>query len=138
VPQDQYTKDTSELRAAPKIFKEDCKVNWNRKVIDVHNLIRGLSPYPAAYTKLISPKGDNSILKIFKASPIDGLDCSTTENNLVPGNLVTDQRTFLNVICREGMISLDEVQLEGKRRMKTVDFLRGFNVDNGWKVDQTC
>jgi len=134
ISQDQDPKQTTELKPAPKFFKEDCKIDWNRNVNEVHNFIRGLSPYPAAFTNLISAEGERLILKIFKAKPFGNNDESSEKINLIPGTIITDGRTHLNIACNEGFISLEEVQLEGKRRLKTEEFLRGFRIDKKWRL----
>jgi methionyl-tRNA formyltransferase len=134
ISQDQDPKQTTELNPAPKIFKEDCKVDWNRNVSEVYNFIRGLSPYPAAFTNLFSAEGERLILKIFKAKPFGNNDESSEKIDLIPGTIMTDGRTHLNIVCNEGFISLEEVQLEGKRRMKTEEFLRGFRIDKKWRL----
>lgn len=133
-PQDKYPSGTTEFKQAPKIFKEDCKINWNRNVSEVYNFIRGLSPYPAAFTNLISAEGESLILKIFKAKPFGNNDDSSKKIDMIPGTIITDRRTYLNITCNDGLLSLEEVQLEGKRRLKTTEFLRGFRIDNKWRL----
>ncbi|MBK1440406.1 methionyl-tRNA formyltransferase [Parapedobacter sp. ISTM3] len=113
-PQNTLIADT-ELKHAPKIFKGDCEIDWRRPVDDVYNLIRGLSPYPAAYTFL-----DGKALKVFKA---------TKEKTAIahpPGTYVTDGTSFLKFACNDGYIAIQELQIEGKKRMDVVDFLRGY------------
>jgi methionyl-tRNA formyltransferase len=106
---------SASLRHAPKIFTETCEINWNKPVEEIYNLIRGLSPYPAAFTFLSGKK-----LKIFASQKeING------ERNK-PGNYVTDHKTFLKFAAADGFISVNEIQLEGKKRMKIEDFLRGW------------
>ena len=101
-------------RHAPKIFTETCEINWNNEVNEIYNLIRGLSPYPAAFTFLQGKK-----LKIFSAEKE-----SNNEAN-EPGAIFTD-RSFLKFAAKDGFISLKEIQLEGKKRMNVTDFLRGW------------
>jgi len=101
---------------APKIFKEDCEIDWNNNGVQIYNLIRGLSPYPAARTRL-----NDKILKVFKCHFIP------ENHSQYPGSITTDKSTFLGFYCQDGVIQLEEVQLEGKRRMNTEDFLRGFS-----------
>lgn len=103
------------LRHAPKIFTETCEINWNKNVKEIFNLIRGLSPYPAAFTFLNEKK-----LKIFLAQK----EKTKIENK--PGDIITDHKTFLKFTANDGYISLIEIQLEGKRKMKIEDFLRGW------------
>ena len=103
------------LHHAPKIFTENCEINWQKNVDEIYNLVRGLSPYPAAFTFLRKKK-----LKIFS---IKKEHSNTTEN---PGELVTDNKTFLKFACNDGYISVTELQLEGKKKMTIEDFLRGW------------
>lgn len=106
---------SDELKHAPKIFKEDCKINWEDTADHIYNLIRGLSPYPTAFTLL----GDKT-LKIFKAVK------ETVSHSEVLGSVHTDQKTFLKFAADGGYISLVELQLEGKKKMGVEEFLRGY------------
>ena len=102
------------LKHAPKIFTETCKINFTQPVNTVHNLIRGLSPYPGAFTDL-----NGKMLKIYR---------SEKELNPVtidPGMHETDGKTFLKFACADGYILIKELQLEGKKKMDIEDFLRG-------------
>jgi len=115
VPQSAYDDAaTAHQKHAPKIFTDTCKVNWLRSSTDVYNLIRGLSPYPAAFTELNGKK-----LKIFSALKEAGAAVSA-------GSTDTDQRTYLRFACADGWISIKEVQLEGKKRMNIAAFLSGY------------
>jgi methionyl-tRNA formyltransferase len=105
----------TEIKYAPKIFTETCEINWNQSCDSVHNLIRGLSPYPAAYTKLNDKK-----LKIFSSNK------ELIPHDISPGNFETDGKTYLRYACKDGYLHLTEIQLEGKKRMKIEDFLRGY------------
>jgi methionyl-tRNA formyltransferase len=115
----EYSQDAitthSSLHAAPKIFSETCEINWNQKSKDIYNFIRGLSPYPAAFTYLNKKK-----LKIFSATKVPG------NFKEIAGSWKTDHKTFLKFATGDGFISLQEIQLEGKKRMKIEDFLRGW------------
>ncbi len=106
---------SSELKHAPKIYAETCRIDWNKRVEDVHNLIRGLSPYPAAFTQLHDKQ-----LKIYRSSKEE------VTTNKEPGSLETDGKTFLKFACADGFIHVLEVQLEGKKRLQVEEFLRGF------------
>jgi len=106
---------SSVLRAAPKIFSEDCKINWDQEVDEINNFIRGLSPYPTAFTFLNGKK-----LKIFSA------DIEQFQNLDTLGNFITDYKSYLKFVARDGYISIKELQLEGKKRMHVADFLRGW------------
>ncbi len=105
------------LKHAPKIFKEDCLIDWHKPIDDVYNLIRGLSPYPTAYTVL-----DGKTLKIFKSSKEE-----TTVGHS-PGIPDTDGKSFLKFACLDGYIQVEELQIEGKKRMGVSEFLRGYRI----------
>lgn len=107
-----------ELKHAPKIFTETCKIDWNKTTDEIFNLIRGLSPYPTAFTFL-----NGKQLKIFKAEKIK------KPFTAVPGSFETDHKTFLHFACNDGYISILELQLEGKKKMLTGDFLRGYRFN---------
>ncbi len=107
-----------EIKHAPKIFSETCKIDWYKTVVQIYNLIRGLSPHPTAFTYL-----DNKMLKIFKAQKVN------VTHQILPGQYETDHKTFLRYACSDGYISLEEIQLEGKRRMMVDEFLRGYRFD---------
>ena len=107
---------------APKIFKETCLIDWNNNAEKVHNLVRGLSPYPAAWTTLTTVSGDELQLKIFKTS-VSG------QTTLAPGSIVID-KDRMYIACNDRLIEILSLQLQGKKRLDTADFLRGFNPDN--------
>ncbi|TFV97963.1 methionyl-tRNA formyltransferase [Algoriphagus kandeliae] len=111
IPQDE----SKALHHAPKIFKETCQIDWSRSAIEINNLIRGLSPYPAAWT-LIEEKN----CKIFKAKP-QADDLSGKK----PGEWLSDGKNYLKFQCGDGHLEVLEIQLEGKKRMNIKDFLRG-------------
>jgi len=121
VEEKNYTLTQQDLsidtKHAPKIFKEDCEINWAKTLEENFNFIRGLSPYPTAWTKL----GDLT-LKVFWAD----------KNNSEPTNqcsaIETDNKNYLKVACSDGWLSLKDIQLQGKKRMKIEDFLRGFDA----------
>jgi methionyl-tRNA formyltransferase len=113
---------------APKLFKETCNINWNDSALKIYDLIRGLSPYPTAFTEISGPKEDILLLKIFEAKY--SLE-SHTETN---GSLITDGKLFLKVYVSDGVIEITDLQLQGKKRMKVQEFLRGFKFENGSKL----
>ena len=104
------------LQHAPKIFTETCTINWNKPVDEVYNLIRGLAPYPAAFTFLQEKK-----LKIYKAEKINDQPVEKA------GSFKTDEKSYLYFACTNGYISILELQLEGKKKMDTAAFLRGYH-----------
>jgi methionyl-tRNA formyltransferase len=109
----------STLRHAPKIFTETCRINWEKPVDEVYNLIRGLSPYPAAFTEL-----DGKKMKIYKTAK----EMINGQTGMVrPGEYQTDKKRFLKFACNDGYLSIMELQLEGKNKMSIEDFLRGYH-----------
>lgn len=109
------TTDTSQLKPAPKITTATCNIDWTKSTEDIHNLIRGLSPYPTAFTEL----GDKTI-KIFKSEKESAIPSSK------PGRWESDGKSYLKFAAKDGYIHLKDVQLEGKKRMLIEDFLRGY------------
>jgi methionyl-tRNA formyltransferase len=103
------------LKSAPKLLKETGAINWNSTVYAINNLIRGLSPLPGAYAKL-----DGKMLKIYYAVVIE--EKITVE----PGTIETDGKNYLRFACQDGWLQVEEIQLEGKKRMKTIPFLQGY------------
>lgn len=103
------------LNHAPKIFKETGEINWNQPAVAIHNLIRGLSPYPAAWCKI-----NDKTCKVFKSEII-----ATDGTNKEPGSFKTDNKTYVHFQTGEGVLSILNLQMEGKKRMDVGDFLRG-------------
>jgi methionyl-tRNA formyltransferase len=127
--------DQSELIArgekekhAPKIFKEDCKINWQAPLKEIHDHIRGLSPYPAAFTDLISGDNKTYSLKIFQAEREDAA------HQFPIGSILTDSKTYLKVAVKDGFLKISDLQLAGKKRMPVNEFLRGFQISKDWKT----
>ena len=112
-----------ELKPAPKIFRETCRIDWNQPSKRVYDFVRGLSPYPGAWTELKAADGQVSTLKIFKAR------YSYAHVSEEPGRCQTDGKTRLSVACLDGWLDIQELQIAGKRRMDVADFLRGFSFD---------
>ena len=115
------------LNKAPKIFKTDGLIDWEQGAKDVNNKIRGLSPYPAAWSILkdMSTKVEYSI-KIFAAKIVD-------DNSVEPGMVSTDGKSYLRVHTNDKLIEIIELQLQGKKRMRVSDLLRGFKVSDGMR-----
>ncbi|MBO4611808.1 MAG: methionyl-tRNA formyltransferase [Bacteroidaceae bacterium] len=117
IPQSELTVD-GPLRPAPKIFKETCQIRWEELTArEVYNFVRGLSPYPAAWTTL-----DGNMLKIYKVA------LSAHSSNHAPGTIETDGKKYLRIACREGWVDVLSLQLAGKKRMNVEDFLRGAHI----------
>lgn len=106
------------IKVAPKIFKDDCKIDWNKDAHHIYNFIRGLSPYPAAFTLL-----DGKVFKIFKAEWH-----VANSGTLPPGAHETDGKTYFRFYCSNGFISIKDCQFEGKKRLPVEEFLRGYKT----------
>jgi methionyl-tRNA formyltransferase len=102
---------------APKLFREDCQIDWDNPVEIVYNLIRGLSPYPTAWTDL-----QGNTLKIFRA------DVIRETHQFIPGTFHTDSKSYLHFAARDGFIACREVQLQGKRKLSVNEFLNGYKL----------
>lgn len=119
-PVEQMHIDESTLRPAPKIFKEDGRIDWNRGAEDIHNLVRGLSPYPAAWSPIFKDGEECGSIKIFTTRvELKAMD-------VAPGTVVTNGRGELRVAASDGWVYIDELQLAGKRRMTTRELLLGW------------
>ena len=130
VPQEELLKlSDEELRPAPKIFKDTCRIDWSKGVKAVYDFVRGLSPYPAAWTELVNADGSSQVLKIFQ-----------TEKNFFSheekiGAVSTDGKTYLRVALADGYLNILSLQLAGKKRMPVADFLRGYKASEGLFVE---
>ena len=127
VPQEEMAV-VGELRPAPKIFKDTCRIDWNMPVKRIYDFIRGLSPYPAAWTELVQPDGTVVVLKIFETEKIEHLHESA------PGTLQTDGKTYIRIAGTDGWIGVRALQLPGKKRLKTDELLRGFKLTGECRV----
>lgn len=124
IPQEEMAV-VGELRPAPKIFKETCRIDWNQPVKRVYDFVRGLSPYPAAWTELCMPDGQRLVLKVFETDKI------LENHNQHPGTVQTDGKKILRVAATDGWIDIRALQLPGKKRLKTEELLRGFRLADG-------
>ena len=137
VPQEELLNlSEEELRPAPKIFKDTCRIDWTKGVKAVYDFVRGLSPYPAAWTELVHPQGGVQVMKVFQTEKVF---VSQTENSFVPhkeevGTVSTDGKTYLRVALTDGYLNILSLQLAGKKRMPVADFLRGFKATEGMCV----
>jgi methionyl-tRNA formyltransferase len=120
VHQESLVTSHSLLKTAPKIFKEDCHINWDQDVTRIHDFIRGLSPYPGAFTMLRDPAGELHHLRILRSRP------EPSENTGGSGEIITDGKSILKIAAKNGFIHLSELQLQGRKVMHCADFLRGF------------
>lgn len=125
--QNELIGDRGALKSAPKIFKEQCRIDWNKEGQDINNFVRGLSPYPTAYSFLNSPDKEQYLLKIYKSR------FEEVPTMHPSGSIVTDGKSFLKVATKNDYLYLLEVQLAGKKRLQITDFLHGFHLDESWK-----
>lgn len=119
-PKEQMHIDESTLKPAPKIFKEDGRIDWSRGAESIHNLVRGLSPYPAAWSPIFKGGAECGSVKIFTTR------FELRDMDVVPGTVTTDGRGELRVAAVDGWVYIDELQLAGKRRMTTRELLLGW------------
>jgi methionyl-tRNA formyltransferase len=110
--------ENQELRSAPKIFRETCEINWDQPTATVYDFVRGLSPYPAAWTTI-----NDKNLKIYKTSKV-----KKSPNGKSSGDYVSDGKTYLHFVTADGCLNISELQIEGKKRMGIEEFLRGNKV----------
>ena len=122
-PQSKFLKPGEVPKLAPKIYPENCIINWNNDPVSIHNFIRGLAPWPGA--KSFFKIGTEKIaFKIFESQP------ELADHKFKPGFIVSDEKHFIRVACKNGFVSITNLQLEGKNRMSVLEFLRGFNITN--------
>ena len=115
--------ETGDLKHAPKIFKETCEVNWQQSAKQVYDFVRGLSPYPGAWTTLVAPDGRETVLKIFRTTKTDRPADKT-------GSIVADRKHFY-IAAADSLLQIDELQLAGKKRMDAAAFLNGMkDIEN--------
>jgi methionyl-tRNA formyltransferase len=127
IPQDQLASDPERLHA-PKIFKEDCRIDWHHSSKTIHDKIRGLSPYPTAWTVLEAPGRENLSLKLFRTVP------EVCHHKEEPGTILSDQRKWMKIATSDGYVAVMDLQLAGKKRMETGEFLRGFPNITGFRA----
>ncbi len=111
---------TGEEKSAPKIFKDTCEIDWTQDGSSIRNFIRGLSPYPAAWTKL-----NNKTIKVFEADFVH-----SANSNVENGEIDSDNKSYLAFGCKDGVINIKSLQMEGKKRNTIEEFLRGYNVNS--------
>jgi methionyl-tRNA formyltransferase len=121
----QQQPKNEQLKSAPKIFKETCKINWMQKPEEIYNFIRGLSPYPASWCEFTSKDKQTISAKIYSA------DYENINHYLPLGTIKSDGKTFFKVACNGGFINITDIHLSGKKRMFVRDFLAGFrDIEN--------
>jgi len=120
-PQSNFITPGTELKKAPKIHPEDCIINWNSGAVKIHNLIRGLAPVPGARSVLKGKKSSLTV-KFFESIP------EIEKHSHKPGTIVSDGKHNFKIACTDGFVSISLLQLEGKNRMNSIEFLRGFKI----------
>ena len=126
--QRSFVQGSEVLKPAPKLTPELQNIDWNDSSVQIHNLIRGLSPYPCAYTMIQKEEESPISLKIYASHIIEKVD------GVVPGTIISDGKTYLAIATLDGAISVDDLQLSGKKRMKVEDFLNGFRNPQQWRA----
>ena len=127
IPQEEMAV-VGELRPAPKIFKDTCRIDWNQPVKKVYDFIRGLSPYPAAWSELVASENEAVVVKIFETEKM------YESHQLSAGTVVTDGKKYIKVAVPDGFVSILSLQLPGKKRLKTDELLRGYRLADGCKM----
>lgn len=124
IPQDAFLNNISELKAAPKIFKDTCRINWNQTGTCIYNFVRGLSPYPTAWTEMLIRDELIGPIKMYKCH----FEEQISDLHVI-GSIQTDNKNYLKVACQNGFIYIDEIQLPNKKPMKIEELLRGYKFD---------
>ncbi len=127
IPQQELIRPGEALKTAPKIFSTDCSIDWNRSALDVHNQVRGLSPFPGAFTKVKDASGNILLLKIFRTE-------RTNEPSRDGAGTITVSNGKMYIQCSDQLLEIMEVQQEGRGRNSVSNFLRGFRLEKGWKA----
>ncbi|MBW6459721.1 MAG: methionyl-tRNA formyltransferase [Bacteroidales bacterium] len=128
INQDALMLPGTALKPAPKIFREDCRLDWTAPLKNIYNKVRGLSPSPAAFTRLISPDGATHPVKIYRARP------SFEYHHPTVPKIITNGKDQLGIAVNGGILHIVELQLAGKKTMLTGEFLKGFRLNSDWKV----
>lgn len=121
--QSQYIISDEPPKLAPKIYPDDCIINWNDDPVKIHNFVRGLAPYPCARSFLRNVSSTHSF-KVYETQP------EIAEHVYEPGQIISDGKHFIKVACTDGFINIASLQFEGKKRMSTPEFLRGFKISD--------
>ncbi len=121
IDQKEMASASGKTKQAPKISKDDCRINWDKDIDQIHNMVRGMSPFPGAWT-ILQNNDEERILKIYRTEKERG------NHQYKPGSIITDKKNIFKVAVPHGFIQLKEVQLSGKRKMPINDFLRGYRL----------
>ena len=137
IPQEEMAV-VGELRPAPKIYKETCRIDWNQPVKKIYDFIRGLSPYPAAWSELIASEKESVVVKIFEVEKIvkkNDKRCRNSRGRFCKvGSIETDGKKYIKVSVPGGFVSILSLQLPGKKRLKIDELLRGYHLEDGCKM----
>ena len=137
IPQEEMAV-VGELRPAPKIFKETCRIDWNQPVKKIYDFIRGLSPYPAAWSELIASEKESVVVKIFEVERFERRIVKRCRNSrgrfCKVGSIETDGKKYIKVSVPGGFVSILSLQLPGKKRLKIDELLRGYHLEDGCKM----
>ncbi len=128
IPQEQFFTDASELRPAPKIFKDTCRIDWEQPTGKIYDFIRGLSPYPAAWTELVAADGTALVMKIYQAAK------EVVAHTEPTGSIHIRQKGAIDVATPDGYLRLQDIQLAGKKRLPVDVFLNGFKEIENYTV----
>ena len=120
--------EDEELKLAPKIFKDTCRINWEKSGESIHNFVRGVSPYPAAWCELLQDNSDAVVLKVFETK------FEKISHQMPLKSILTDGKSYLKVAVNDGFLHLKTIQIQGKKRMNVSDFLMGFRTINSCKI----
>jgi len=120
IPQDELFDKVEELHPAPKIFKDTCRINWHQPMKQIYDYIRGLSPYPAAWTELEAPGDRRQVLKIYET------EIRFAEHEQRIGTITSDGKTYIDIAVADGFLRLKSIQLSARKRMSVPEFLNGF------------
>lgn len=139
--QRSFIQGSEVLKPAPKITKELCHIDWSDITKNIYNLIRGLSPYPGAFTEIVKEGKEPLQMKIFASEKVlgddfDAMKAKADVTNVVPGQILSDCKTFIAIATADGAISIKELQLSGKKRMAVKDFLVGFREPASYSTTQ--
>lgn len=138
IPQEEMMPQEGELKPAPKIFKETCHISWDRPTLEVHNLVRGLAPYPAAWCELCPPdNGERIAVKVYETEPAEVFSPTDGDQQspVAPGTIRTDGKRLLCVATADGWLKICQLQLPGKKRLLTEELLRGFHLNEEWHMN---
>jgi len=121
IDQASMINNSENLKPAPKINKEDCKIKWDKNILEVYNFIRGLSPYPGAWSEILSLSNKKLFIKIFQTEII------RKQHSCPVGKIISDNKTYIKISAKNGFVYLKSLQLAGKKKLQVEDFLKGFH-----------